>query len=249
MKAIGIIPSRYGSTYFPGKPLALLGGKPVISWVYEKACSVLDDVYVATDDNKIAGCVQSFGGNVIMTGACQSGTDRCFEAYRRINRPCDVVVNIQGDEPFIHPSQLESIVTCFVDEKTQIATCAQLLTSSDSLETLENPRTTKVVLDKANFALYFSRSIIPYVRDFKRERWLTMHTFYKHIGLYAYRPQVLKEITALSPSSLETAESLEQLRWLENGYKIKVAVTRETTIGIDTPQDLQRAEAYLKRCQ
>lgn len=246
MKVIGIIPSRYASTRFPGKPLALLGGKPVVQWVYEKAEAVLDEVYVATDDERIAKCVEEFGGNAVMTGPCKSGTDRCYEAFKQINENCDVIVNIQGDEPFIHTSQLMDIKACFSDKKTQIATLVQSFTSSDGLSALENPNSPKVVFDKDGFALYFSRSIIPYLRGISKEKWLDQHTFYKHIGLYAYRPLVLKELTALPQSSLELAESLEQLRWIENGYKIKVAVTLESTIGIDTPEDLQHAEDYLR---
>lgn len=249
MKVIGIIPSRYASTRFPGKPLALLGGKPVVQWVYEKAASVLDEAYVATDDERIARCVESFGGKAVMTGVCKSGTDRCYQAFTKLKEACDVIVNIQGDEPFIHPSQLKAVKSCFLDGKTQIATLVQPFVASDGLAALENPNSPKVVVDKDSFALYFSRSVIPYLRGVDKDQWLGKHTFYKHIGLYAYRPQVLKTITSLPQSSLELAESLEQLRWLENGYKIKVAVTREGTIGIDTPADLQRAEAYLKNCR
>lgn len=246
MKVIGIIPSRYASTRFPGKPLVILGNKPIVQWVYEKAKSVLDEVYVATDDVRIAECVKSFGGKFIMTGECKSGTDRCYQAFCQIQEPCDVIVNIQGDEPFIHRSQLESIKSCFLLPETQIATLVQPFSEEDGLEALQNPNSPKVVLDKNGFALYFSRSIIPYLRGVEQTQWLNRHLFYKHIGLYAYRPQVLKEITSLPQSSLELAESLEQLRWLENGYKIKVAVTGESTIGIDTPSDLQRAEEYLR---
>lgn len=246
MKVIGIIPSRYASTRFPAKPLALLGGKPVVQWVYEKAKAVLDEAYVATDDKRIADCVESFGGKAVMTGECQSGTDRCYEAFSQIGVACDVIVNIQGDEPFIHTSQLEDIKSCFLDGKTQIATLVQPFALEDGLAALENPNSPKVVVNGEGFALYFSRSVIPYIRGIEKENWLSKHTFYKHIGLYAYRPQILKEITALPQSPLELAESLEQLRWLENGYKIKVAVTQESTIGIDTPADLQRAEDYLK---
>lgn len=246
MKVIGIIPSRYASTRFPGKPLAMLGGKPVVQWVYETAASVLDEVYVATDDKRIFNCVETFGGKAVMTGECKSGTDRCYQAFTKVKEECDVVVNIQGDEPFIHASQLESVKTCFSDSKTQIATLVQPFSEADGIEALENPNSPKVVIDKDSFALYFSRSVIPYLRGVDKSEWLSKHCFYKHIGLYAYRPDVLEAITSLSQSSLELAESLEQLRWLENGYKIKVALTAERTIGIDTPDDLERAKACLK---
>lgn len=245
MKVIGIIPSRYASTRFPGKPLALLGGKPIVQWVYEKTASILDDAYVATDDRRIFQCVESFGGKAIMTGECKSGTDRCFQAYEELQEKCDVIINIQGDEPFIHPSQLKLVADCFHDEKTQIATLVQPFSPTAGIDILENPNSPKVVLDEEGFALYFSRSIIPFLRGIPKEEWLTKHTFYKHIGLYAYRPEVLKAITTLPQSSLEICESLEQLRWIENGYKIKTAVTRDSTIGIDTIADLKQAEEYL----
>lgn len=247
MKAIGIIPSRYASTRFPGKPLALLGGKPIVQWVYERAASALDEVYVATDDERILKCVESFGGKAVMTGVCKSGTDRCFQAYGRLEESCDVIVNIQGDEPFIQPAQLKKIVACFTDNLTRIATLVQPFAANAGLSALENPNSPKVVLDKDGFALYFSRSVVPYLRGVDKEDWLHKHTFYKHIGLYAYRPDVLEAITVLPQSTLELAESLEQLRWLENGYKIKTAVTMEGTIGIDTPADLKMAEDYLKK--
>lgn len=247
MKVTGIIPSRYSSTRFPGKPLALLAGKPVIQWVYEKVSTVLDNVYVATDDERIADCVNSFGGSFIMTGNCKSGTDRCYQACCQLRDACDVIINIQGDEPFIHASQLKSIIKCFEDEKTQIATLVQPFKEEDGIAALENPNSPKVVIDKDGFALYFSRSVIPYLRGVEKQQWLKNHHFYKHIGLYAYRPAILKEIAALPQSDLEIAESLEQLRWLENGYKIKVAETLESTIGIDTPADLKHAEDFLKR--
>lgn len=245
MKVIGIIPSRYASTRFPGKPLALLGGKPIVQWVYEKAAGTLDDAYVATDDIRIYDCVKSFGGKAVMTGACKSGTDRCFQAYKDLHINCDVIINIQGDEPFIHTSQLNMVADCFTDDKTQIATLVQPFPKTAGVSALENPNSPKVVLDKDGFALYFSRSVIPFLRGIPREEWFEKHVFYKHIGLYAYRPSVLKEITSLPQSTLELCESLEQLRWLENGYKIKTAVTNDCTVGIDTPADLQQAKAYL----
>ena len=248
MKFIGIIPARYASTRFPAKPLAILGGKPVIQRVYEQVCGVLDEAYVATDDERIESVVKAFGGKVVMTSVNhKSGTDRCYEAYTKVGSGYDVIVNIQGDEPFIQRSQLEAVKACFDDEATQIATLVKPFTPENGYEALENVNSPKVVVDKRMNALYFSRSIIPFMRNKDKKEWLSGHTYYKHIGLYAYRASVLKEITALPQSSLELAESLEQLRWLENGYRIKVGVTDVETIGIDTPADLERAEEFLKK--
>ncbi len=247
MKFIGIIPARYASTRFPAKPLALLGGKTVIQRVYEQVAGVLDEAYVATDDERIEQAVKEFGGKVVMTSVNhKSGTDRCYEAYTKVGSGYDVVVNIQGDEPFIQPSQLEAIKNCFNDPSTDIATLVKPFTSADGFEALENVNSPKVVVNKNMNALYFSRSIIPYQRNKDKADWLAGHTYYKHIGLYAYRAEVLKQITSLPQSSLELAESLEQLRWLENGYSIKVGISEVETIGIDTPQDLARAEEFLK---
>lgn len=248
MKFIGIIPARYASTRFPAKPLALLGGKPVIQRVYEQVSGMLDDAYVATDDERIEAVVKSFGGKVVMTSVDhRSGTDRCYEAYTKVGEGYDVVVNIQGDEPFIQPSQLQSIKSCFEDPAIDIATLVKPFSPEASFEELANPNSPKVVIDKNYRALYFSRSVIPYFRGKDPESWLGHHTFYKHIGLYAYRADVLKAITRLPQSTLELVESLEQLRWLENGYSIKVGITEVETIGIDTPQDLERAEEFLKK--
>lgn len=246
MKFIGIIPARYASTRFPGKPLALLGGKPVVQRVYEQVAGVLDDAMVATDDERIEAAVRAFGGRVVMTGTHhRSGTDRCFEAYEKAGGGADVVVNIQGDEPFIQPEQLRAVKACFDDPDTQIATLVKPFTEADGRAALENPNSPKVVVDGRMRALYFSRSVIPYLRNVEPDEWLSRHTFYKHIGLYAYRADVLRQITTLPPSALEQAESLEQLRWLQNGYTIKVGISRIETIGIDTPDDLQRAERFL----
>lgn len=248
MKFIGIIPARYASTRFPAKPLALLGGKTVIQRVYEQVLGVLDDAYVATDDERIEAAVKAFGGKVVMTSPNhQSGTDRCYEACCKVGGDFDVVVNIQGDEPFIQPSQLLAVRACFEDATTQIATLVMPFTAHDTLAALTNVNAPKVVVDSHWHALYFSRSIIPYQRGSAPSEWLLNHTYYKHIGLYAYRTEILKEITSLPQSSLELAESLEQLRWLENGYTIKVGITEVETIGIDTPQDLERAEQFLKQ--
>ena len=243
MKFIGLIPARYASTRFPGKPLALLGGKPVIQRVYEQAASVLDDACVATDDERIFDCVKNFGGKVVMTRTDhKSGTDRIEEAIEKIGGDYDVIVNIQGDEPFIQKSQIETVCRCFDDEKTQIATLGKPFTDMDAVA---NPNSPKIVIDNNSFAMYFSRSIIPFVRGKEQAEWLQHYPFLKHLGIYAYRRDVLRQITQLPQSSLEIAESLEQLRWLQNGFKIKVGLTDVETVGIDTPDDLKRAEEFL----
>lgn len=247
LKYIAIIPARYASTRFPGKPLAMLGGKPVIQRVWEQVSSVVDAAVVATDDERIAQAVESFGGRAIMTSPNhKSGTDRCWEAYQKQGEEFDVVINVQGDEPFIAHSQLRAIMACFEDENTDIATLVKPFAEEDGLSALENPNSPKVILDNDSCAVYFSRSVIPYLRGVEREDWLKHHTFYKHIGMYAFRRDVLGEVTALPQSTLEKAESLEQLRWLENGYKIGVGISDVETVGIDTPEDLERAEEFLK---
>ncbi|MDR1918282.1 MAG: 3-deoxy-manno-octulosonate cytidylyltransferase [Tannerellaceae bacterium] len=247
MRFIGIIPARYASTRFPGKPLADLGGKPMIQRVYEQVRSALDAVYVATDDRRIEAAVKAFGGKVVMTsGRHKSGTDRCYEAYTKVGRGYGVVVNIQGDEPFVQPGQIETLKACFSDNYVQIATLAKPFQTDDNYEVaLFNHNSPKVVLNKKSEAMYFSRSIIPYYRGKVHTEWLASHTYYKHIGLYAFRADILREITLLPQSPLELAESLEQLRWLENGYRIKVGVTQQETIGIDTPEDMERALRFL----
>lgn len=250
MKFLGIIPARYASTRFPAKPLALLGGKPVIQRVYEQVVKLLDDAVVATDDERIEAAVKAFGGKVVMTSTShRSGTDRCYEALTKVDGEFDVVINIQGDEPFIQPSQIRTVMDCFEDSSTQIATLVKPFTPQDGFDALENVNSPKVVVNKQMQALYFSRSIIPFFRNKEKKEWLAGHTYYKHIGLYAYRTEVLKEITQLPQSSLELAESLEQLRWLENGYVIKVGESQVETIGIDTPEDLARAELFLKKIE
>jgi len=244
MKFIGIIPARYASTRFPGKPLALLGGKPVIQHVYEKVAAVLEAAYVATDDERIYDVVKSFGGQVVMTRTDhKSGTDRIEEAIEKIGGEWDVVGNVQGDEPFVAKSQLDTICHCFDDPTTQIATLGKPF---ESMEAVQNPNSPKIVVDNMGFAMYFSRSVIPYVRGKEKSSWLTHYPFLKHLGIYAYRKDVLRQVTQLPQSSLEIAESLEQLRWLQNGFKIKVGTTDVETVGIDTPQDLERAEEFLK---
>jgi 3-deoxy-manno-octulosonate cytidylyltransferase (CMP-KDO synthetase) len=247
MKFIAIIPARYASTRFPAKPLALLGGKPVIQRVYEQVASVMDEVFVATDDERIQQAVEAFGGRAVMTRPDhKSGTDRCYEAYQKIGQECDVVINIQGDEPFIQSSQIRALQACFDDGTTQIATLVKPFTPADGLAALQNPNSPKVVVSDDGRALYFSRSVIPYLRGIAQDEWLSNHTFYKHIGLYAYRVETLGEITRLPQSTLEKAESLEQLRWLDHGYVIRVGQSNVETIGIDTPEDLARAEEFLK---
>lgn len=244
MKFIGLIPARYASTRFPGKPLALLNGKPVIQHVYEQVAKVLDAVYVATDDERIYNKVLAFGGKAVMTSTeHHSGTDRIEEALEKVGGDFDVVVNIQGDEPFIAQSQIETLCQCFVDKAIQIATLGKPF---ECIEAAENPNSPKIVVDNRGYALYFSRSIIPFVRGTERQDWLSKYPFLKHLGIYAYRTNVLKEITKLPQSSLELAESLEQLRWLQNGYRIKVGLTDVETVGIDTPDDLQRAEEFIR---
>ena len=247
MKVIAIIPARYASTRFPGKPLAILGGKTVIRRVWEQVSRVIDDVAVATDDRRIAEAVEAFGGRAVITSPDhRSGTDRCYEAYTIIDEEYDVVVNVQGDEPFISPSQIRALTACLDDERTDMATLVKPFAPSDGIEALENPNSPKVVIDNESRAIYFSRSVIPYLRGVERSEWLARHTFYKHIGMYAFRRDALREVTSLPQSSLERAESLEQLRWLENGYKIGVGITDIETVGIDTPEDLARAEEFLR---
>jgi 3-deoxy-manno-octulosonate cytidylyltransferase (CMP-KDO synthetase) len=244
MNFTAIIPARYASTRFPGKPLALLGNKPVIQHVYEQASSVLSDVWVATDDDRIREAVEKFGGRVVMTRADhKSGTDRIEEAAEKTGTQADVIINIQGDEPFVQPSQIKTLMQLFDNADTQIGTLGKHF---ENIEAVNNPNSPKIVTDKQGFALYFSRSVIPYIRGAQDNEWLSHFPFLKHLGLYAYRREVLHEITQLPQSSLEIAESLEQLRWLENGYRIRVGLTDVETVGIDTPEDLQRAEEFLK---
>lgn len=244
MKFIAIIPARYASTRFPGKPLAILGGKTVIQRVYEQVSSVLDEVYVATDDERIFQAVEGFGGRAVMTRADhKSGTDRIEEAAEKIGSTADVIINVQGDEPFIQPSQIETLMHLFDAPETQIGTLGKPF---ESLEAVDNPNSPKIVTDTRGFALYFSRSVIPFIRGVDRQDWFGRYPFLKHLGIYAYRREVLRQVTALPQSSLEQAESLEQLRWLQNGYRIRVGLTDVETVGIDTPEDLSRAEAFLK---
>ena len=246
MKFIGIIPARYGSTRFPGKPMADICGKTVIRRVYEQASKALDAVVVATDDDRIYDAVEAFGGKVVMTRSDHKcGTDRCLEAYMAVTTPTwreqndadTVIINIQGDEPFIQPEQIEALMACFDKEGTDIATLVRPYTDRDTRSELEDPNTPKVNWDTAcGEARMFSRKVIA-ASDGK---------YYRHIGIYAYRADVLAQITQLPQSSLEIEERLEQLRWLENGYTIRVGVTEIPTIGIDTPEDLEKAIQWYK---
>ena len=244
MKFISIIPARYASTRFPGKPLAMLGGKIVIQRVYEKVSGVIDETWVATDDERIFNAVESFGGKVVMTrNDHKSGTDRIEEAIEKIGGDYDVVINVQGDEPFIQASQIKTVCECFDDPSTEIATLGKPF--GNDMDAINNPNSPKIVVDKKGYAMYFSRSVIPFVRGKESKEWPLSYPFLKHIGLYAYRRNVLAEVTRLPQGELEKAESLEQLRWLENGYRIKVGLTDVETVGFDTPEDLARAENFL----
>lgn len=245
MKITAIVPARYASSRFPGKPLALLGGKPVIEHVYEQVSQVVPETWVATDDERIKDAVETFGGKVVMTRRDhQSGTDRIEEAIEKIGSDADIIINIQGDEPFVQASQIRTVCQLFEDAETQIATLGKPF---DTMEAVDNPNSPKIVTDVRGFALYFSRSVIPFVRGKVHDEWLKHFPYLKHLGIYAYRREVLREITRLPQSPLELAESLEQLRWLQQGYRIKVGLTHVETIGIDTPADLERAEAFWRK--
>jgi 3-deoxy-manno-octulosonate cytidylyltransferase (CMP-KDO synthetase) len=239
----GIIPARYASTRFPGKPLVMIRDKTMVQRVYEQALKSLDIVCVATDDERILDAVLKFGGKAVMTSSeHQSGTDRCAEAVdlisRSTGRKIDIVLNIQGDEPFIRPEQLDQLKSCFSDKNVEIAT---LIRKTEPGEDIFNPNHPKVVLDHEGNAIYFSRAAIPFYRDTQSTQWSQKHIFYKHLGLYAYRTETLRIITRLSRSTLEIAESLEQNRWIENGFRIRTATTKWESISIDTPDDLKRA--------
>lgn len=246
MNIVALIPARFASTRFPGKPLALISGKPMIQWVYQRASEVFEHTYVATDDIRIANAVKDFGGRVVMTSEKhQSGTDRCAEALEKVQEitsiKFDVAVNIQGDEPFIQAQQLQKVAGCFTDESVQIAT---LVKAFGPNEDIFNPNTPKVIINTKSEAIYFSRAAIPFVRGKEKEDWKFFRKYFKHIGLYAYRAEVLQKITKLPQSSLELSESLEQLRWIENGYRIKVVETNLETLAVDTPEDLEKVKEY-----
>lgn len=242
-----IIPARYASTRFPGKPLVRIGSKTMIQRVYEQAGKAIDMVYVATDDERILNAVRDFGGKAVLTSADHfSGTDRCAEAVEKImnetGQRVDIVLNIQGDEPFIRPDQINLLKSCFNDKNVYIAT---LIRKTEPGEDIFNPNQVKVILDSEGNAIYFSRTAIPYYRGLDVAEWSEKHIFFKHLGLYAYTTETLKKITMLAKSPLEIAESLEQNRWLENGLKIRTAVTDQESISIDTPDDLERALRHL----
>jgi 3-deoxy-manno-octulosonate cytidylyltransferase (CMP-KDO synthetase) len=248
MQFLGLIPARYDSTRFPGKPLADIAGKSMIRRVYEQSSAFFEYVYVATEDDRIKDHVLEFGGKVVMTSSeHHSGTDRCAEASLIVTdaegMKFDVIINIQGDEPFIQTEQLKLICSCFNDSETEIASLVKKITNA---EDLVNPNIPKVILNNKLEAIYFSRSTIPYIRNVPLDKWLARHIFFKHIGLYAYRYETLQILTKLPPSSLEIAESLEQIRWIENGFKIKIAETNTENLAIDTPQDLEKILEYIR---
>ena len=249
-KTVAIIPARYASTRFPGKPLALLGDKPVIQWVWENVSAMpeLACAVVATDDERIAEAVKGFGGRAVMTASThRSGTDRCGEVVRKLReegQTFDVAINVQGDEPFVRQEQLRSLVDCFADGEVQIAT---LKTAIHSTAELMSPNNVKVVCDLRGRALYFSRQPLPHVRGVEPEQWMEHHPYFKHVGIYAFRTETLEALVRLQQSPLELCESLEQLRWLENGYEIQVKETAVANIGIDTPADMALAEQYLTK--
>jgi 3-deoxy-manno-octulosonate cytidylyltransferase (CMP-KDO synthetase) len=245
MNILGIIPARYASTRFPGKPLVDIAGKSMIQRVYEqsKKCIHLAEVIVATDDERIYKHVHDFGGSAIITSPLhQSGTDRCAEVALQ-HPQYDVIINIQGDEPFIDPEQIGKLVFCFNDAGTQIATLTKKIQTNEELFNVNSP---KVVINKLSEAVYFSRSPLPHIRGQEAKNWLQYFSYFKHIGIYGYRADVLQQITKLPVSSLEKAESLEQLRWIENGYLIKVAETELETYAVDTPEDLEKLKQNIK---
>jgi 3-deoxy-manno-octulosonate cytidylyltransferase (CMP-KDO synthetase) len=245
MNVIGVIPARYDSSRFPGKPLVDIGGKSMIQRVYEQ-CSKstsLNKLIVATDDQRIADHVKLFGGNVTLTSINhQSGTDRCAEVAN--NYPeFDFLINIQGDEPMINPDQIDLLCKCFENPNASIATLVKKISSN---EELFNENTPKVILNKNNEAILFSRTAIPFIRGKAKENWIEYYTFYKHIGIYGFKTETLKNLNNLPISALESAEALEQLRWIENGYRIHTAITDKESQAIDTPQDLEKLLKWIK---
>lgn len=243
-RILGIIPARYASSRFPGKPLADILGKPMIQWVYERCTGIFDHLLVATDDYRIINAVHAFGGETILTSEShKSGTDRCLEAYTAVKREkeedFDIIVNVQGDEPLVNPEQLNELIGCFETEGTEIATLIQPI---DDPKKLDDPDIVKVVVNHLLIALYFSRSPIPFKRDISFDPM-----YFKHIGLYAFTPKTLKQVCALEPSKLEMAEKLEQLRWLEHGYRIQCAITHFENIGVDSPSDLDKVRSLLRK--
>lgn len=247
MKITGIIPARYASTRFPGKPLAVIDGKTMIQRVIEQVekAQLISEIIIATDDDRIFSHVHSLGKNVIMTSPEHpSGTDRCLEALDKSAIPSDAIINIQGDEPFVAPEQIDSLAALITKKEVDIATLAKKI---EDAQTLFNPNKVKVVFSKSGRAIYFSRHAIPYQKSIAQKEWLNHHSYYKHLGLYAYKTSVLRELAALSPSPLEQAESLEQLRWLENGKAIFISETTIETPAVDTPEDLEDLLEHLKK--
>lgn len=248
MNFLGLIPARFGSTRLEGKPLADIEGKTMIQRVYEQAQKALPDVYVATDDERIQAAVLAFGGNVVMTSSSHTtGTNRCLEALNIINaesdKTFDVVINVQGDEPLLVPEQLKELMDCFNDSRTEIAT---LITPVLRLDDLFNESEVFVVYNKDDFALYFSREVIPHIHGTHKTKWLEKNTYYKHLGLYGYTTEALKEFAHLPQSNLELTESLEQNRWIENGGNIKLATTQHDSIPVDTIDDLERVRKIVR---
>lgn len=252
MKTLAIIPARYASTRFPGKPLATLGNKPMIQWVCERVSAMpeLATAIVATDDQRIFDAVKAFGGRVMMTSSNhRSGTDRCGEVIAELQKQgehYDVVINVQGDEPFVEPSQLRSLIAAFENPEVEIASLRKAMTDKD---TLFSPNAVKVVTDKDGMALYFSRFTLPFQRGVDNDQWLDRHTYFKHVGIYAFRSETLNRLVNLPQGELEKCESLEQLRWLENGYRIKMIETSVENVGIDTPEDLAEANKHISNIE
>ncbi|MCH8903939.1 MAG: 3-deoxy-manno-octulosonate cytidylyltransferase [Bacteroidetes bacterium] len=241
MKFIGIIPSRYDSTRLPGKPLLDIGGKSMIQRVYEQVSlsKSLDKVIVATDNEEIRDVILKIGGEAVITGVHNNGTERCNEIIEKMDEHFDAVINIQGDEPFIQPEQIDLLCTCFHSAGTNLATLVRKIVSNDDLD---DTSVIKVIRNKNGDAIYFSRTALPFMRDKERSGWLREHDYFKHIQMYGYRSETLKEVANLEPTFLERAESLEQLRWLEHGYIIKTAITEHDSLSVDTPEDLKKAE-------
>lgn len=239
MRILGIIPARYNSSRFPGKPLTNIAGKSMIQRVYQQAkkCELLSKVVVATDDDRIFSHVNNFKGEVMMTGEHNSGTERCNALFQDLKKEFDVVINIQGDEPFINPEQIAQVSKLFEYEETTITTLVKQIKNADELL---DENTVKVVFDKNHLVLNFSRLPIPQPKSFDTEKWFVLNKFYKHIGIYGYKTKVLQEICKLQPTKKEISEKLEQLRWLENGYKIKVDITAFESISIDVPKDIEK---------
>jgi 3-deoxy-manno-octulosonate cytidylyltransferase (CMP-KDO synthetase) len=241
MNIIGIVPARFGSVRFPGKPLVDINGKSMVQRVYEQSikANLLSKVLIATDDERIFNHVKDFGGDAILTSPQhQSGTDRCAEVMNKLGmNEWEAVINIQGDEPFIHPEQIDLLCSTFDNPDTTISTLVKKINSSDELF---NHNNVKVILNKKQQAIYFSRSPIPYSRNFPEQEWLRHSTYYKHVGIYGYRTSTLLEISQLAKTNLEITESLEQLRWIENGHVIRAEITNLESVAIDTPDDLLR---------